>query len=98
MTSAPVDIVTPSRWNQPLPRKIALLLLIGLAWEIYGRVLDNDLLFPTLLQTLRKDVHLPLGPREAEMAERIKHLSFGTWFEFIINQQGDKSRRKHAKS
>ena len=23
-----------------------LLLLIGLAWEIYGRVLDNDLLFP----------------------------------------------------
>ena len=53
MTSAPVDIVTPSRWNQPLPRKIALLLLIGLAWEIYGRVLDNALLFPTLLQTLR---------------------------------------------
>lgn len=48
----------------------------------------------TLLQTLRKDVHLPLGPREAEMAERIKHLPFGTWFEFILNQQGDKSRRK----
>ncbi|HWS25154.1 MAG TPA: DUF1631 family protein, partial [Xanthomonadales bacterium] len=48
----------------------------------------------TLLQTLRKDVHLPLGPREAEMAERIKHLPFGTWFEFSVNQQGDKSKRK----
>ncbi len=48
----------------------------------------------TLLQTLRKDAPLPLGPREAEMAERIKRLPFGTWFEFIVNQQGDKSKRK----
>lgn len=48
----------------------------------------------TLLQSLRKEAPLPLGPREAEMAERIKHLPFGTWFEFTVNQQGDKSRRK----
>ncbi len=48
----------------------------------------------TLLQTLRKEAALPLSPREAEMAERIKRLPFGTWFEFTINQQGDKVRRK----
>lgn len=40
-------------WQQPLLRKAALLLLIGLAWELYGRALNNDLLFPTLLQTLK---------------------------------------------
>jgi hypothetical protein len=48
----------------------------------------------TLLQTLRKEAALPLSPREAEMAERIKRLPFGTWFEFTTNQQGDKVRRK----
>jgi NitT/TauT family transport system permease protein len=39
-------------WQQPVLRKLGLLLLIGAIWEIYGRALDNDLLFPTLLQTL----------------------------------------------
>jgi hypothetical protein len=48
----------------------------------------------TLLQTLRKEAAMPLSPREAEMAERIKRLPFGTWFEFTTNQQGDKVRRK----
>jgi hypothetical protein len=48
----------------------------------------------TLLETLRKETALPLSPREAEMAERIKRLPFGTWFEFTTNQQGDMVRRK----
>lgn len=48
----------------------------------------------TLLQSLRKEAPLPLSPRETEMVERIKHLPFGTWFEFTLNQQGDKARRK----
>ena len=48
----------------------------------------------TLLQALRKEAAMPLSPREAEMAERIKRLPFGTWFEFTINQQGDKVKRK----
>ena len=50
MNAAVKDIagkVASSTW-----RKLALLLLIGLAWELYGRWLDNDMLFPTLLQTL----------------------------------------------
>lgn len=37
---------------------------------------------------------LPIGPRELEMVERIRHLPFGTWFEFTLNQQGDRARRK----
>ena len=28
------------------------------------------------------------------MIERVKQLPFGTWFEFVLNQQGDKARRK----
>lgn len=48
----------------------------------------------TVLQSLRKDALPVLGPRETEMAERIKRLPFGTWFEFTVNQQGDKARRK----
>ena len=33
-------------------RKFMILLLLGLAWEIYARVLDNALVFPTLSATL----------------------------------------------
>lgn len=36
----------------PIFRKIAILLAIGLVWEGYGRWLNDDLIFPTLLQTL----------------------------------------------
>lgn len=36
----------------------------------------------------------PLDAEEKASLERIKHLPFGTWFEFTINQQGDKARRR----
>jgi hypothetical protein len=36
----------------------------------------------------------PLDAEEQAALERIKHLPFGTWFEFTINQQGDKARRR----
>lgn len=42
----------------------------------------------------KREPRLPLGPKEQEMVERIRHLPFGTWFEFSLNQQGDISRRK----
>ena len=49
----------------------------------------------TLLSHLRgKDSKLPLGAKEQQMFEKIKQLPFGTWFEFTINQQGEKVRRK----
>ncbi|HVR53810.1 MAG TPA: ABC transporter permease subunit [Pseudorhodoferax sp.] len=40
-------------WSRPAARKALLLLAIALLWEGYGRWLGNDLLFPTLLQTLQ---------------------------------------------
>lgn len=42
-----------SLWQRPAVRKALMLLAIGLLWEAYGRWLNNDLLFPTLLQTLK---------------------------------------------
>jgi len=49
----------------------------------------------TLLSHLRgKESKLPLGVKEQQMFEKIKQLPFGTWFEFTINQQGEKVRRK----
>lgn len=44
----------------------------------------------------KRDSRLPVGPRELEMIERIKHLPFGTWCDFTLNQQGDSARRKLA--
>lgn len=48
----------------------------------------------SILHALRKPEKLPLGEREIAMIERIKRLPFGTWFEFAVNQQGEKVRRK----
>ncbi|HEU4664331.1 MAG TPA: DUF1631 family protein [Dokdonella sp.] len=38
----------------------------------------------------------PLTPAEAEMLQQLKRTPFGTWFEFVRNQQGDTVRRKLA--
>jgi len=37
---------------------------------------------------------LDLNDEERRMAERLKTVPFGTWFEFAINQQGETVRRK----
>lgn len=42
--------------NAPWWRRVAILAVIGLVWELYARWLGNDLLFPTLTQTLRSFV------------------------------------------
>ncbi|GEO12495.1 ABC transporter permease [Microvirga aerophila] len=39
-------------WGNGFVRKTAIIILLGLIWEAYGRYLDNPLLFPTLLDTL----------------------------------------------
>lgn len=49
---------------------------------------------PSILQTLRKSERIPVGPKEQAMIERIKQMPFGTWFEFEVNQQGERVRRK----
>ena len=37
---------------------------------------------------------IALSADEQARLEQIKHLPFGTWFEFTLNQQGEKSRRR----
>lgn len=37
---------------------------------------------------------LPMTPREQAAADELKKVPFGTWFEFTVNQQGDKAMRK----
>ena len=36
----------------------------------------------------------PLKPEEQAVLERLRGLPFGTWFEFTVNQQGDRVRRR----
>jgi NitT/TauT family transport system permease protein len=40
-------------YNIGAVRKLAILVLLAIAWEIYARWLHNDLLFPTFGATLR---------------------------------------------
>ena len=39
-------------YEQSALRKVIILVVLALAWEIYARILDNELLFPTLSATL----------------------------------------------
>src|SRR5476651_2219575 len=38
--------------NMTLVRRLAVLIVLAAAWEIYARILDNPLLFPSLSETL----------------------------------------------
>ena len=40
------------------------------------------------------DKPVPLGKEEQSCYERIRHLPFGSWFEFVTNQQGEVARRR----
>ncbi|MEZ0172269.1 ABC transporter permease [Microvirga sp. TS319] len=39
-------------WGNGFVRKCVIITFLGIAWEVYGRYLDNPLLFPTLSDTL----------------------------------------------
>ncbi len=39
-------------WGNGFVRKTVIIVFLGIVWEIYGRYLDNPLLFPTLSDTL----------------------------------------------
>ncbi len=45
--------VLEAAWDQGVVRKTVIILFLALAWEIYGRWLDNPLLFPSLTETLQ---------------------------------------------
>ena len=48
----------------------------------------------SMLAHLRKEEKAELSIKEQQTLDRLKQMPFGTWFEFVINQQGDVSRRK----
>ncbi len=49
----------------------------------------------SILAHLRgRDERIPLSAKEQQTLERLKQMPFGTWFEFTLNQQGEKARRK----
>jgi NitT/TauT family transport system permease protein len=39
-------------WQQTLVRRVVILVVLGIAWELYARYNNNPLLFPTLSETL----------------------------------------------
>lgn len=38
----------------------------------------------------------PMSAAETDMLQQLKRTAFGTWFDFVLNQQGDTARRKLA--
>ena len=60
--------------------------------ELTMRLKARARLGEDLQQAKRK--RLALSPEEQARLEQIKHLPFGTWFEFTLNQQGEKVRRR----
>ena len=48
----------------------------------------------SILAHLRKEEKAELSIKEQQTLDRLKQMPFGTWFEFVINQQGDVCRRK----
>jgi NitT/TauT family transport system permease protein len=63
---------------RPTLRRAAVLLLLGLAWEGYGRWIGNDLVFPTLTDTLAAFWRLTLtGELPARAAASLEVLALG---------------------
>src|SRR5215475_3681900 len=58
-TTGPIgDVARPLTWferltNMTLVRRLAVIVVLAAAWEIYARFLDNPLLFPSLSDTLK---------------------------------------------
>jgi hypothetical protein len=46
--------------------------------------------------TVAVETSAPLSADEKRVLERLRTIPFGTWFDFTINQQGEKARRKLA--
>ncbi len=70
-TDAPVVEIPLSLWERlaasPVARKVFILVVLAVVWEVYARWLDNPLLFPTLGATLTAFVN---GLVTGELVER----------------------------
>jgi hypothetical protein len=58
--------------------------------------LGDDAAAPAATKHETEHKEFPEGSAEARMFERLRALPFGTWFELVVNQQGERSRRKLA--
>ncbi len=65
-------------WENAFLRKIVLILLLAVIWEVYGRWLDNPLLFPTLSDTFKAFIdHVRDGTLPARALASVKVLLMG---------------------
>ena len=65
-------------WDAPVVRKTLMLVALAAIWEIYGRWLDNPLLFPTFTETVQSLVeHVVDGSLPARAWASIKVLLMG---------------------
>jgi NitT/TauT family transport system permease protein len=65
-------------WENGVVRKTLIILILAAIWEIYGRWLDNDLLFPTLSATVTSLVeHIQDGSIPARAWASVKVLLMG---------------------
>src|SRR5690242_10514114 len=65
-------------WDNGFVRKTVLIIVLALIWEIYGRALDNVLLFPTLTETIRSLIsHVVDGSLPARAWASIQVLLMG---------------------
>jgi NitT/TauT family transport system permease protein len=65
-------------WDNGFIRKTVLIIVLALIWEIYGRALDNVLLFPTLTETIRSLIsHVVDGSLPARAWASIQVLLMG---------------------
>ena len=64
--------------NNEAARKAFILIVLGIAWELYARWVANDLIFPTLLQTLAafRDATVD-GPLLDRIATSLRVLAIG---------------------
>jgi NitT/TauT family transport system permease protein len=65
-------------WNHAALRKAVILIVLAIVWEVYARYLDNELLFPTLSETLKALFdHLADGSLLARVWTSVKVLLIG---------------------
>jgi hypothetical protein len=84
-------LLTPETANEEYPvSQTSIALRIKSKAPITGSTEDER---PVHAATLRRAA-LQLTDAEEQMLESLKHVPFGTWFEFTINQQGQRVRRK----
>jgi hypothetical protein len=81
-------LLTPETANEDNPASQT-----SIALRIKSKAPLTDDERPVHAATLRKAA-LQLTDVEEKMLESLKHVPFGTWFEFAINQQGERVRRK----